>query len=88
VRADVHEVPAAEVLADEVELDAVEEAEEEVALEGLPQVESEPHSPGELGDRLAAAPHGQHTAQAALPAEVDAAEEGVDGSFQHGARLT
>ena len=76
------------MLAHEVELAAVVEAEEEVALERLAQVEPEPHASGELGDRLAGAPHGQDAAQPALPAEVHAAEQGVDGSLQHGARLT
>jgi hypothetical protein len=83
VRADVDEVPVAEVLPHQLELAAVVEAEEEVLLERLAQVEPEPEPAGEgrLGD--AAAPDGQDPAQTPFPPEVQASEDGVERPLQH-----
>ena len=85
---DVDEVAVAEVLAHEVELAPVVEAEEEVALERLAQVELQPEAARKPRDRRPLGPHRKDPAQPALPAEVEAAKDGVEGTLQHRPKLT
>ncbi len=85
---DVDEVAVGEVLAHEVELAPVVEAEEEVALERLAQVELQPEAARKARFGRPLGPHREDPAQPALPAEVDAAEDRVEGTLQHRPKLT